>query len=75
MLRARFFQDTYLVDNNTVRRYNQESDIKLETAIELYINDKIDILNPYLNQDLLENINLYEKDWEDFCRLTKREGV
>lgn len=75
MLRARFFQDTYLVDDNTVRRYNQENDVKLETAIELYNDNKIDILNPYLNQDLLENINLYKEDWEHFCHLTKKEGV
>ena len=52
MLRARFFQDTYLLDDNIVRRKNQEHDITLDIALELFKADKIDVLNPFLNEDL-----------------------
>lgn len=75
MLRARFFQDTYLLDDNIVRRKNQEHDITLKVALELYRAEKIDVLNPFLNDDLFENIDIYEDDWIEFCSITKREGV
>lgn len=75
MLRARFFQDTYLLDDNIVRRKNQEHDITLKVALELYRAEKIDVLNPFQNEDLFKEIEKYEDDWIDFCRLTKREGV
>lgn len=75
MLRARFFQDTYLLDDNIVRRKNQEHDITLKVALELYRADKIDVLNPFRNEDLFKEIEIYEDDWIEFCRMTKREGV
>ena len=75
MLRARFFQDTYLLDDNIVRRENQEHDITLKVALELYRADKIDVLNPFQNEDLFKEIEIYEDDWIEFCRMTKREGV
>ncbi len=75
MLRARFFQDTYLLDDNIVKRNNQEHDITLDIALELFKADKIDVLNPFLNEDLFENIDIYEDDWIEFCSITKREGV
>lgn len=75
MLRARFFQDTYLLDDNIVRRKNQEHDITLEVALELYRADKIDVLNPFQNEDLFKEIEIYEDDWIEFCRMTKKEGV
>ena len=75
MLRARFFQDTYLLDGNIVKRKNQEHDITLEVSLELFKADKIDVLNPFLNEDLFENIDIYEDDWMEFCSITKREGV
>src|SRR5699024_10620063 len=75
MIRARFFQDTYLLDDNIVRRKNQEHDITLDIALELFKADKIDVLNPFLNEDLFENIDIYEDDWIEFCSITKREGV
>jgi hypothetical protein len=75
MLRARFFQDTYLLDDNIVRRENQEHDITLEVALELYRDEKIDVLNPFQNEDLFEEIETYEDDWIEFCHMTKREGV
>jgi hypothetical protein len=75
MLRARFFQDTYLLDDNIVRRKNQEHDITLKVALELYRAEKIDVLNPFLNEDLFKEIEIYEDDWIEFCRMTKKEGV
>ena len=75
MLRARFFQDTYLLDDNIVKRNNQEHDITLDIALELFKADKIDVLNPFLNEDLFKNIDIYEDDWIEFCSITKREGV
>lgn len=75
MLRARFFQDTYLLDDNIVRRKNQEHDITLKVVLELYRADKIDVLNPFQNEDLFKEIEIYEDDWIEFCRMTKREGV
>ena len=75
MLRARFFQDTYLLDDNIVKRNNQEHDIALDIALELFKADKIDVLNPFLNEDLFKNIDIYEDDWIEFCSITKREGV
>ena len=75
MLRARFFQDTYLLDDNIVKRNNQEHDITLKVALELYRADKIDVLNPFQNEDLFKEIEIYEDDWIEFCRMTKREGV
>ena len=75
MLRARFFQDTYLLDDNIVKRNNQEHDITLDIALELFKADKIDVLNPFQNEDLFKEIEIYEDDWIEFCRMTKREGV
>ena len=75
MLRARFFQDTYLLDDNIVKRNNQEHDITLDIALELFKADKIDVLNSFLNEHLFECIEISEDDWKDFCSITKREGV
>lgn len=72
MVRVRFFQDTFLLDYNTVRRENQEFDLDFTTAYELYQDNKVDILNPYKNSDLKENIDDYKKDWQRFAEL---EGV
>ena len=69
MLRVLFFQDTYLSDYNTARREGQERDLQFEDGCELYREGKVDILNPYNNEDLLENIDEYEKDWERFVKL------
>ncbi len=69
MLRVRFFQDTFLSDYNTVRRTNQEFDLDFDTGYELYKEEKCDVLNPYHNTDLKENIDKYEKDWNLFIKL------
>ena len=69
MLRVLFFQDTYLSDYNTARREGQEIDLQFEDGCELYREGKVDILNPYNNEDLLENIDEYEKDWERFINI------
>ncbi|WWT40327.1 hypothetical protein [Staphylococcus phage PT1-4] len=75
MLRVRFFQDTYLFDYNIFRRYNQEYDVDLKTAVELFENEQADVLNPFLNEDLFQEIDLYENDWIEFCKQTKKEGI
>lgn len=75
MLRARFFQDTFLQSMNLVIRKNKETDVDYELGIELFEDDLADILNPYENEDLFRNIDKYENDWVKFVEYTKREGV
>lgn len=75
MLRARFFQDTFLTSMNLVIREGKETDVDLDLGMELYRDELADILNPYKNEDLFENIEKYESDWVKFVAYTKEEGV
>ncbi|WWT40100.1 hypothetical protein [Staphylococcus phage PT94] len=75
MLRARFFQDTFLQSMNLVIRENKETDVDYELGLELFNDDLADILNPYENEDLFRNIDKYENDWVRFVEYTKKEGV
>lgn len=75
MLRALFFQDSILTHNNDFVRKNKERDLSYEIAIELYNDGQVDILNPFLNDDLFDDIEKYEIDWIKFNQNNKREGV
>lgn len=74
MLKARFFQDTYLMDYDLVIRRNNEHDVDYKTGIDMYNKDMVDILNPFYNEDLLRNLDNYEDDWLKFVEETKEEG-
>lgn len=74
MLRARFFQDTYLMDYDLVIRRNNEHDVDYKTGIDMYNKYMVDILNPFYNEDLLRNLDNYEDDWLKFVEETKEEG-
>lgn len=71
MLRARFLQDTVLIDNNDFVKYNSERDLDYLTGLELFKDKKVDILNPYYHDDMYKNIEIYEDDWVDFVNNTK----
>lgn len=75
MLRARFFQDTFLTSIDLVIRKNKETDVDYDLGIELYKQELADILNPYENEDLFKNIDKYENDWIKFVEHSRREGV
>ncbi|QDF14303.1 hypothetical protein [Staphylococcus phage PMBT8] len=75
MLRARFFQDTFLQSMNLVIRKDRETDVDYDLGLELFKDDLADILNPYENEDLFKDIEKYENDWVKFVEYTKREGV
>lgn len=75
MLRARFFQDTFLQSMNLVIRKDRETDVDYDLGLELFKDDLVDILNPYENEDLFRNIDKYENDWVKFVEYTKEEGV
>lgn len=71
MLRARFLQDTVLVDNSEFVKYNKERDLDYITGLELFKENKVDILNPYYHEDMHKEIEKYEDDWVDFVNDTK----
>lgn len=71
MLRARFLQDTVLVDNSEFVKYNKERDLDYITGLELFKENKVDILNPYYHEDMHNEIEKYEDDWVDFVNDTK----
>lgn len=73
MLRARFFQDTFLTSVDLVIRKNKETDVDYDLGIDLYNKDLADILNPYENEDLFRNIDNYENDWIKFVKYTREE--
>lgn len=75
MLRARFFQDTFLTSVNLVVTRNRETDVDYDLGIELHKDGLADILNPYENEDLFKNIDKYENDWIKFVEYSRREGV
>lgn len=68
MLRARFLEDVVLVDNLEFIKYDKEKDLDYSLAVELYEKGQVDILNPHLNDDLAENLELYSDDWNSFVR-------
>lgn len=75
MLRARFFQNTYIVRYGITVRENKEYDVEYDLGLEMYLDEDVDILNPFEHSDLLRNLDRYEDDWLKFVEYTKREGV
>lgn len=71
MLRARFLENVIIDKTNDAVLKNKERDLDFETAIFLYDDGVIDILNPFYHDDLMKNIDNYESDWLRFVELNK----
>lgn len=71
MLRARFLENVIIDKTNDAVLKNKERDLDFETAIFLYDDGVVDILNPFYHDDLMKNIDLYESDWLRFVELNK----
>lgn len=72
MLRVIFLQDAILTDRYKAYRTGNEEDVDFDLALELYRTGVVDILNPFDNDDLYENIDKYEKSWKKFEKWYKK---
>ena len=73
MLRVIFLKDAILTNKNKAYRTGREEDVPFNLGVELYRSEVTDVLNPYENDDLYNDIERYEKSWEEFLRW-KRKG-
>lgn len=75
MLRVIFLQDVILTDRYKTYRQWSEEDLDYSLALELYEDNIVDILDPYNNDDLNNNIDKYRKSWKRFEKLKKKGEI
>lgn len=72
MLRVYFLQDAILTDRNKAYRRGTEEDLLYSLALDLYKRNIVDILNPFENEDLYNDIRKYRRSWNRFENNVKR---